>query len=530
MSEGPKGDKAPPLSPAITRSRAAASEHEKDACLNVPMPSTSKDDETAGLRPIGRSLGECSPIRRPYRDYDAQWLPTQEHYVDRSRHLQEVTNFHDIARTLATPPPGLVSQREQELEAEVRMYRQTYGWKGFSGPPRPQRHTDAVSTEPKYGSAYGGSGRTLSDSDRLWQRRADKHLQYSGLTDWDSFEFQFTRYIAHMGLSDSHNRDLLISVLSGAALKFVINFPALNSMTTKELLDAMKRRFDDNIPVESMWLRLEAARQSTEETLEQWAERLEDLSRRMVGDRQTARSVIGSRLVMIFCLHCTNKEAGLKAIENGPPANLQDAVERIRWYQHLKEVSAPTRMSRSPVPDRGGYRYDRRFVSPRSQPEREPSHYAQGNTPNVSVREVQVDDGQYSSEHKPKWAADLTEQMASLMQVRDQIQVKAIKTEDKTPILEQRIDKLEQAMTEMAKSVNNLAKQVGEVLAREPHQLRDRGRPGLGGRPRSLSPPSRSPSRSRSPSSSPCYKCGELGHFRSECPKKNVSFDDHHLN
>ena len=50
----------------------------------------------------------------------------------------------------------------------------------------------------------------------------------------------------------------------------------------------------------------------------------------------SGRHSIEPRLVFKFCFAAWDRGAGVKAMEQGPPKTLEEAVESVRWCQHVQ--------------------------------------------------------------------------------------------------------------------------------------------------------------------------------------------------
>ncbi|RUS71595.1 hypothetical protein EGW08_020639, partial [Elysia chlorotica] len=70
-------------------------------------------------------------------------------------------------------------------------------------------------------------------------------------------------------------------------------------------------------------------------SLHQWADRLREIGFRIGRGERGAYGALEPKLVLRFCLAGLDEEAGRKAIETGPPQNLETAVERVRWFQQV---------------------------------------------------------------------------------------------------------------------------------------------------------------------------------------------------
>ncbi|RUS68689.1 hypothetical protein EGW08_023549 [Elysia chlorotica] len=64
-----------------------------------------------------------------------------------------------------------------------------------------------------------------------------------------------------------------------------------------------------------------------------------DIGFKIARGDQGAYGAVEPKLVLRFCLAGLDEEAGRKAIETGPPKNLETAVERVRWFQQVEFAS-----------------------------------------------------------------------------------------------------------------------------------------------------------------------------------------------
>ncbi|RUS89216.1 hypothetical protein EGW08_003026 [Elysia chlorotica] len=91
--------------------------------------------------------------------------------------------------------------------------------------------------------------------------------------------------------------------------------------------------------MEAARFKLDIAFQEKGESLHQWADRLKDIGFRIARGERGAYGAVEPRLVFKFCLAGLDKEAGHKVIETGPPSDLETAVERVQWLQHVESAS-----------------------------------------------------------------------------------------------------------------------------------------------------------------------------------------------
>ncbi|RUS71155.1 hypothetical protein EGW08_021081 [Elysia chlorotica] len=170
---------------------------------------------------------------------------------------------------------------------------------------------------------------------------ATRHLVYDGSSDWSSHLYQFELCADSLFLGDVEKGRFLQSTLAGPALKLVADRNREGrALGFREICDILRRRFDcEDDRTEAAWLKLDNAFQEKGESLHQWADRLRDIGFRIARGALGAYGAVEHRLVLRFCLTGLDKEAGRTVIETGPPSDLETAVERVQWLQHVKSAS-----------------------------------------------------------------------------------------------------------------------------------------------------------------------------------------------
>ena len=68
----------------------------------------------------------------------------------------------------------------------------------------------------------------------------------------------------------------------------------------------------------------------------QWSDRLNKIGDSIFRLDVGGRKSLEPRLISKFCFVAWDRDAGVKAMEHGPPRTLEEAVESVRWYQHVQ--------------------------------------------------------------------------------------------------------------------------------------------------------------------------------------------------
>ncbi len=117
----------------------------------------------------------------------------------------------------------------------------------------------------------------------------------------------------------------------------------------------MELRFDVRELPETSQVYFTYAKQSGKESLIEWADRILTMATRAYPDLSDGQ--IFNHAIFKFCEGCLDKAAGHYTI-NLRPATMEDAIDKIRWYQHTDSImyGKPKRDARSIRAMR--YRYD----------------------------------------------------------------------------------------------------------------------------------------------------------------------------
>ena len=149
-------------------------------------------------------------------------------------------------------------------------------------------------------------------------------------------------FIKNYELGKEDAGQVLFYTLTYKALNFAVKMAKSRTpeLDYEELIPVLARRFGRQPRPEEAYLRLQNASQRITETLDEWADRVEIMSRQASGSNMAYKNSMLSVAIMRFCLGCRDKRAGQKAYEQGPPRSLSEAIDKIEWIQHTKEAAS----------------------------------------------------------------------------------------------------------------------------------------------------------------------------------------------
>ena len=382
------------------------------------------------------------------------------------------------------------------------------------------RQSGVTKPSHNYGAANGTSH---------WRSHIPKQLYFSGEEviqgEWKSYTFQLEMYIENMDLGPQDCKRLLFYTLRGRALNYAVSMEESNpGISFRDLIRQMKVRFGAEIRCETAYLRLQNAVQERGETLYEWADRLCDLARKAVTPGQGSSHVLNVMVVMRFCLGCRDRKVGIKVYEQGPPETLGDAIRKVEWLQHIDEASK----SGLAYPNRDNYSRDKEWYERR---EANPNAYqvAYG-------YQKRADEAFGKMAEDAEWERSKNNYEENTNQVSVQAVGNGVVAHQ---AWEQRLGRLENLLTSSVEKITSKVEQVVhemEEMKKEIKELRTATAANKAGieelrRGRTLVRNfSRGSSASRSRSVSPrgCFKCGEIGHYKLECPQleKRVKFKE----
>ena len=97
----------------------------------------------------------------------------------------------------------------------------------------------------------------------------------------------------------------------------------------------IEKRFGFRELPETAQVQFSNARQTPEELLEDWADRVLSLATRAF--RELPKRHMYQQVVVRFCHGAADKEAGSYA-SNIRPKNIEEAIDKMRWYRHKHQA------------------------------------------------------------------------------------------------------------------------------------------------------------------------------------------------
>ena len=283
------------------------------------------------------------------------------------------------------------------------------------------------------------------------------------------------------------------------------------------------------------WSKLDQAFQQREESLFHWSDRLNSIGDSIFRVDIRGRNSIERRLVSKFCFAAWDRAAGAKAMEQGPPKSLEEAVESVRGYQQV-QWAADNNCAERPRAKVRGWSPEREKLDCRDQyPSRRDDVDSRSDRYRGSSRAVQSQSayrarspefrGYEGSLSRAEDAHDRERDS------RDKYQVRAVTGGLEAVVAEltkqvggltqevtKQVGGLTQELRGVKSRLDSMDSRLAKVEAWEGRFIKIEDR--LDSVEKQLRERIESPTRRRSPSpGSRCFACGGEGHCRSECPR-----------
>ncbi|XP_076082636.1 uncharacterized protein LOC143053741 [Mytilus galloprovincialis] len=159
-----------------------------------------------------------------------------------------------------------------------------------------------------------------------------KSLKYDGKTNWQAFYAKFSRLCQVSGWSSGECKDELCWSLDGKPSEFyALLVERRHDLSYEDLVGKLAKRFGFNELPETAQVQFNIARQGGDETLEDWADRVQSLATKAF--RHLPEDHMYQQAIMRLCQGASDKEGGMLA-SNVKPKSIEEAVDKIRWHQH----------------------------------------------------------------------------------------------------------------------------------------------------------------------------------------------------
>ncbi|MEW8548560.1 MAG: hypothetical protein AB2693_34090 [Candidatus Thiodiazotropha sp.] len=159
-----------------------------------------------------------------------------------------------------------------------------------------------------------------------------KSLLYDGTSNWQAFKAKFARYAEAQGWTAKTCKDYLCWCLEGKASEFyTLLIERDPNMEYFDLMRKLEKRFGFKDLPETAQVQFMQAKQTPDEKLEEWADRVLSLATRAF--KNLPDEHMYQQAIMRLCQGANDKDAGQYAA-NLRPKTMEDALDRFRWYQH----------------------------------------------------------------------------------------------------------------------------------------------------------------------------------------------------
>ena len=218
---------------------------------------------------------------------------------------------------------------DDEIRAKHRFHH------GKSGKGRSSSSTDTDDEYNIRAKHHSHHKRSKKRSRTALLRLLPKNLSYDGKTNWLAFKQKFTRYATACEWTSEECLNCLCWCLTDKAADFYAILMERNEhLTYRRLMCRLEKRFGIKELAETAQARFRQATQASGESLEDWADRILTLATKAF--KVLPEHYSSKQAVIRFCEGLLDREAGLH-VGMDKPANIEQAINGIRWYQHLQQ-------------------------------------------------------------------------------------------------------------------------------------------------------------------------------------------------
>ena len=497
-------------------SDVASSHHAKPPCSAEVPRRTSNPTSNSERDPSSHRFAEV-----PRRTSNSERDPPSQYPRDTLSQGNPSRNTRSGAYRVGFQSHDTVSQNGSSRLPERRQTRIRQSAE-FAGPPPVRRSSPSVPTDYDYQdsrpplstsspvdhrSTYVRSPADYSRSaERTYSRPATlpRTITFNGSGSWQAFFTKFTSFADEYDWNSRQRQTQLCWCLDGKASEYYASLLEREpSLGYSGIIHKLQTRFGPCELPEVSQMRFTYARQRTDATQTEWADRLLTLA--MQAFPGLPEEHLQRQVILRFCQGSNSREAAQFAI-NSQPKTLDEALYRVRLFhctqrtvygkvrKDVKHLSVETDMIHPEVevckvgavsnplrPTSNPQRSTSIPLRPTSNPQRSTSIPQR---PTSSSQRPSVSNLQCSPTSNTSSATDRLDRLESRMST-----------------LENKVDSMHSLLLTISDSV---------ITRSSPNRFRSPGRA--------------SPSRTNT-----CFKCGQIGHFRKDCPDikksgKTVSF------
>ena len=230
-----------------------------------------------------------------------------------------------------------------------------------------------------------------------------KGLRYDGTENWLGFKTKFTRHMEVKNWTNEESKDYLSLSLEGKASEYYATLVTRNEdIGFPDVLSKLEKRFGGVPLPDTAQTQLANSRQQPEESIEDWADRVVQLSVHAFPD--LPEDYMYQQAVRRICHGCTDEEAAEYAV-NMDLNSVQLVVDKIKSYQfnhqlifdqgeqEMQEGQEPTDSSDSDDTERRPRVKVKLIRSSRTQ-------NGQGHQDDVQLMELTRQNGQHQGRHE----------------------------------------------------------------------------------------------------------------------------------